>query len=239
MHRRGFVTASLLTLPFATARAEAQNAPVVLELFTSQGCSSCPPADALLGRLIHQAKGNGPGVIGLAWHIDYWNNLGWRDPYTRPAWTERQKSYARCLDAEVFTPALVVNGAAMVIGSDEAAVQRAITRAAPISTGVTLRRTASGIDVEIAAMPTAATGLLAIYDPEQATSVGAGENEGRQLHEYRIVREALPLAGLTAAGLMARMTLPPIQDNRGAVLLLQDRTWHVVGAADLPPARGV
>jgi hypothetical protein len=233
MHRRGFLTTSLLTLPFATARAATQSPPVVLELFTSQGCSSCPPADALLGRLIHQPNGIGPKVIGLAWHVDYWNNLGWRDPYARAAWTERQKSYAKRLDAEVFTPALVVNGATMVIGSDEPAVQRAIERAAPTSAGATLRRTASGIDVEIAALPPAATGLLAIYDPEQATSVRAGENEGRQLREYQVVREAMNLGELTA-----RMTLPPIQDNRGVVLLLQDAAWRVVGAADLPPARG-
>src|SRR5438477_8983225 len=106
MRRRGLLTASLLTLPFAAARATPPSGPVVLELFTSQGCSSCPPADALLGTMVRR-----PGVIGLAWHVDYWNNLGWRDPYARGEWTDRQKSYAKFLDAEVFTPALVVNGA--------------------------------------------------------------------------------------------------------------------------------
>src|ERR1700683_5269841 len=107
MHRRGFVTGSLLTLPLIAARARAVPAPMVVELFTSQGCSSCPPADALLGDLVRR-----PGVIGLAWHVDYWNSLGWRDPYASRAWTDRQKSYAKYLRGEVFTPALVVNGTA-------------------------------------------------------------------------------------------------------------------------------
>ena len=84
MHRRGFFTKpALLTLPLPATRASAAVAPVVLELFTSQGCSSCPPADALLGELSRR-----PGVIGLAWHVDYWNSLGWRDAY-RPARMDR------------------------------------------------------------------------------------------------------------------------------------------------------
>src|SRR5580693_9439677 len=103
MRRRGLLSATLLTLPLAATRAWAEPAPVVLELFTSQGCSSCPPADALLGELSREA-----GIIALAWHVDYWNGLGWRDRFSRPEWTERQKSYAQKLQDEVYTPALVV-----------------------------------------------------------------------------------------------------------------------------------
>ena len=87
MHRRGFVTTALLALPPILTSAHASPAPVVLELFTSQGCSSCPPADGLLGELTRH-----PGVIGLAWHVDYWNSLGWRDPYARREWTDRQRN---------------------------------------------------------------------------------------------------------------------------------------------------
>src|ERR1700748_2762083 len=117
MHRRRLLTGALLSSPFSAPRVHAATAPVVLELFTSQGCSSCPPADALLGELVRQT-----GVIGLAWHVDYWNSLGWTDPYARRAWTDRQKDYAAHLGNEVFTPALVVNGATMLVGSDKAAV---------------------------------------------------------------------------------------------------------------------
>jgi len=227
MHRRGFLTASLLTLPLTATRVHAAPAQVVLELFTSQGCSSCPPADAFLGELVRQ-----PGVIGLAWHVDYWNSLGWSDRFARSAWTDRQKAYARHLGGEVFTPALVVNGAAMLVGSDKFAVRRAIDEATPRPVAVTLRRTASGMQAEIGTTATPMTGMLVTYDPEQATQVGAGENSGRHLVEYRVVRDVIALDTLAP-----RLTLPAVPDNRGAVLLLQDAAWHVIGAADLPPGQ--
>ena len=227
MRRRAFVTAAL-TVPLAPALVRAAAPPpVVLELFTSQGCSSCPPADALLGELSRQ-----PRVIGLAWHVDYWNSLGWRDPYARREWTERQKTYARYLKGEVYTPALVVNGAAMTVGSDKDAVRRAIEQATPPPLSVALRRVASGLEVEIDATTTPVNAMLVLYDPEQTTQVGAGENHGRTLVEYRVVREAMVLEKLAA-----KLTLPAIPENKGAVLLVQDASWRVLGAADLPPAQ--
>ncbi len=228
MHRRFFTAASLLSLPLSVTRARAAVAPVVLELFTSQGCSSCPPADAFLGELSRQ-----PGVIGLAWHVDYWNSLGWRDPYARREATDRQKTYAKYLKNDVYTPALVVNGAAMVAGSDRPAVHRALEQAAPPPVAVALRRGNSGLEAEIAATSTPVTGLLVTYDPEQVTRVGAGENQGRHLVEYRVVRDVSPLDRLAT-----RLMLPAVPEDRGAVLLIQDAAWHVVGAADLPPGRG-
>jgi hypothetical protein len=228
MHRRGFLAAPLLTLSASRVRAETSPAPVVLELFTSQGCSSCPPADALLGELSRH-----PGVIGLSWHVDYWNNLGWRDPFARREWTDRQREYARRLNAEVYTPALVVNGAAILVGSNKAAVYQAIEQAAVPRVAVALRRTSSGLEGEIGATSAPVTGLLATYDPEQSTPVGAGENGGRRLTEYRIVREVVELDRLGP-----RLTLPAVPGNRGVVLLLRDASWRVIGAADLPPAQG-
>jgi len=227
MNRRLFVTGTLLSVPLLAAQSQASAAPVVLELFTSQGCSSCPPADALLGELSRQ-----PGVIALAWHVDYWNSLGWRDPFARREWTDRQKNYAKHLNGEVYTPALVVNGATMMVGSDKAAVQRAIEKASPPPIAVSLRRVASGLEAEVAAGATPVTGMLVTYDPQQATRVDAGENLGRRLVEYRVVRDVLTLDRLTT-----HLTLPAIPDNQGAVLLIQDASWRIVGAADLVPAR--
>ena len=226
MRRRAFVTAAL-TMPLAQVRAWAAPPPVVLELFTSQGCSSCPPADALLGELTRR-----PGVIGLAWHVDYWNSLGWRDPYARREWTERQKSYAHHLRGEVYTPALVVNGAAMMVGSDQEAVRQAMERTAPPPLSVTLRRTASALEVEIGQTAMPITAMLVLYDPERTTQVGAGENHGRKLVEYRVVREVILVEKLAA-----KLVLPAIPDDKGAVLLIQDASWRVAGAADLPPVR--
>ena len=222
MRRRGFMIASM-SAPFVARAATTQ--PVVLELFTSQGCSSCPPADALLGEMTRR-----PGVIGLAWHVDYWNSLGWRDPYARPEWTTRQRDYARYLDGEVYTPALVVNGATLMVGSDRAAVDQAINRAAPPAVAVSLRRSATGLTAEIGATGVSVTGRLISYDPSQVTRIGAGENGGRQLTEYRVVRDAVVLTTLAS-----RMELPPVAAGRGAVLLLQDASWRVVGAAEIAP----
>jgi hypothetical protein len=229
MRRRAFVTASLLTLPLTARRGFAGPPPMVLELFTSQGCSSCPPADALLGEL-----SQAPGVIALAWHVDYWNSLGWRDRFSRPEWTERQKSYAKHLDDEVYTPALVINGATMVVGSNRSAVHKAIDEATGLPVVVSLRRAAAGLNAEIGANANAATGLLITYDPEQATQVDAGENQGHRLVEYRVVRDVVTLDRLAP-----QMALPTVPEDRGAVLLVQDAGWRVIGAADLPPGTGL
>jgi hypothetical protein len=229
MRRRDLMTASLLTIPLWARHARAASAPVVLELFTSQGCSSCPPADALLGEWVRE-----PGVIGLAWHVDYWNSLGWRDPFARADWTERQKAYARHLNGEVYTPALVVNGAAMLVGSDRSAVRQAIEQAAAPPVAVTLRRGASGLEAGIGVTAAHLTGLLVSYDPRVETQVAAGENQGRRLTEYRVVREALVLDRIEPG-----VTLPGVAPGRGAVLLIQDEQWRIVGAAELPPGERV
>jgi hypothetical protein len=227
MRRRTFVAAGLAAsiAPFAHAAVS----PTVLELFTSEGCSSCPPADALLGRLARQ-----PGIIALAWHVDYWNGLGWHDPYSSPLATQRQRSYARQLRDEVYTPALVVNGTHMVVGSDDSAVRAAIGAGAGSAVPVSLRRTEDGVVAETGAAGRSVTALLVAYDPERTTPVGAGENSGRHLAEYRIVREATPLG--TWDGAPRRLNLPAIASGRGAVLLLQSEDLRVCGAADLPAA---
>ena len=211
-------------LPLVT-QARAAGGPAVLELFTSQGCSSCPPADAYLGELAKR-----PDVIALAWHVDYWNNLGWKDPYASRQWTDRQRGYANHLKGEVYTPALVVNGSAMVVGSDRRAVAQALASTqAPMA--VTLRRTATGLEVQASAWPAGASAMLVAYDPESATSVAAGENAGRHLKEYRIVRDAKVVV-LTAGPI----ALPPVPPTQGAVLLVRDAAWRIVAAAALPPA---
>lgn len=220
MRRRTFLTAALAAPSLARA---ASTSPTVLELFTSQGCSSCPPADALLGTLAQR-----PDVIAIAWHVDYWNYLGWKDPYADKRWTERQRDYARHLRGEVYTPAMVVNGATMLVGSDGYGVTQAIARAAPLPTVPGLRRTATGLEARFGPVPTGATAQLVIYDPENATAVRAGENAGRQLKEYRIVRDVrdVPLSAEPVA-------LAAIGPTQGAALLVRDAAWRLIGATDL------
>ena len=229
MRRRTFIaTASIAAAAAVTRQAGAATPPVVLELFTSEGCSSCPPADALLGDLARQ-----PGVVALAWHIDYWNGLGWRDPYATRFATDRQRAYAARLRDEVYTPALVVNGAAMVVGSDARAVAAAMANAPPATLPVTLHRDSSGLTATIGETSAPLSALLVAYDPMRVTAVGAGENGGRRLTEYHIVRDAMPLE-ITAHG-AGPMRLPTPDPSHGVVLLVQAVDLRVRGASQLPP----
>ncbi|MFI4980083.1 MAG: DUF1223 domain-containing protein [Nevskiales bacterium] len=208
----------------------------MLELFTSQGCSDCPPADALLGEFARR-----PGVVALAWHIDYWDHLGWRDPFASRAATERQKAYARQLGQIVFTPALVIDGAVMVVGSRRPEIEAAMANAAPLPVSVTLTRTQAGLTADIAGAEGPVRVLFAAYNPERATEVGAGENQGARLREYRIVREtrtlAEPAPGLDPGvyGAPRRFTLPATALGQGAIVLVQSADLRVLGAADQPP----
>ena len=208
----------------AQARTTAAERPVVvLELFTSQGCSSCPPADALLTRLAAR-----PDIVALSWHVDYWNRLGWRDRFSRPDWTERQRRYAVRLREEVYTPALVTNGSRMVVGSNSTAVNAAIASATVLPVAVSMRRDSGAVAVQAGPLPAGSAATLIIYDPVQQTPVGAGENTGRTLTETHIVRSA------TAVQIGSEtMTLGPIAANQGAVLLVQAPDLTVLGAAQL------
>jgi hypothetical protein len=228
MRRRDVILAAG-ALAVAPRMAIATAAPlVVLELFTSQGCSSCPPADALLTELAPH-----PGIVALTWHVDYWNNHAWRDPYARPEWTARQRQYADALQTEVYTPALAVNGTKMLVGSDRASVRAAITAAPALIVPVTLQRTDAGLAAQIGARPDAALVTLVVYDPARATSVDGGENAGRTLKETHIVRSATPVP--TPAG-AATLSLPAIPGSQGAVLLIQDRNLGILGAAQVRAA---
>jgi hypothetical protein len=163
--------------------------PVVLELFTSEGCNSCPPADALLGRLAQQRD-----LLPLAFHIDYWDSLGWKDPFSTKFATGRQSAYGRRLDVMVYTPQMIVGGARDAIGSDEAAVGLAIEaeRARPKLKLTVLRDERGALTVAIPAGDggSAPSSVYeGLFDITHVTPVGRGENSGRTLTEFNIVRE--------------------------------------------------
>lgn len=230
MLRRGFILAAGSVALTHSARAVGRS--VVLELFTSEGCSSCPPADALMGELARV-----PGVVALAWHVDYWNYLGWRDPYATRFATDRQNAYAAQLRDEVYTPGLVVNGAAIVVGSERPAIAAAIAHAAPLSVSAMLVRDAEGLRATLGATQAPLSALLAVYAPERATPVGAGENRGLRLREYHIVTETHRADVPPAAAQTLRF--PAVASGHGAALLLQQQDLRVVGAADLGPTMSV
>lgn len=227
-----------LLLAASQARAAAP-APVVVELFTSSGCSSCPPADALLGRLAQE-----PGVLALSFHVNYWNTARWADPFASAATTARQRAYGAALgQRSIYTPEAVVDGRVHAVGSDEPAVRALIAEArdrrvagpalAVAGTGGAARAT-----VAAGAPGTApATLYLLRFDRAHTTAVSAGENGGRTLSNTHVVREILPLATWTGAPL--DVALPPhAADGRGAALLLQSgEAGPVLAAALVQPAR--
>jgi hypothetical protein len=226
MRRRDLLAATVATSLASAARAAPKL--VVVELFTSQGCSSCPPADALLGQLARRS-----GVIALAWHVDYWDRLGWRDRFASRTATDRQRAYARELGDGVFTPALVVDGGKVVVGSQRGAVEAAIEAAHALPVAVALTRSNDAVVVEIGAAGSPLRAQRIVYDPQQATSVGAGENDGALLHEFRIVRTVETLAEWDGSG--RRLTVTPAGPGQGQAILVQSADLRVLGAADLPP----
>ncbi|MEX1109429.1 MAG: DUF1223 domain-containing protein [Dongiaceae bacterium] len=190
-----FLVAALVGVSGMPARAMelvTDSSPVVIELFTSQGCSSCPPADEYLGELAMRRD-----VLALAFHVDYWNYIGWEDPFSSPEATARQRAYARPMNLRaVYTPQMVIDGTTHEVGSHRAAVASAIkTAAARPKASLVLMSDGGGYKIMIgdgvgtmAALPEPATVWLIEYDREQVTDVQRGENAGKMLTEYNVVR---------------------------------------------------
>jgi len=189
---------------------------VVVELFTSQSCSSCPPADALLANLAATRQ----DILPLDFHVDYWDYLSWKDRFSLPEATARQRAYAAHLGAGVFTPQMVIDGQAQAVGSDRAAIIAAITQAAPAAED-TPRLTLANQDGQVAVHVGAGSGsaqlLLIGYDSMHVTQVGSGENGGRTLMEVNVVRSIRALAPWNGAA--AAVTLPHPRGDHVAVLL--------------------
>jgi hypothetical protein len=176
----------LLTVLATGGPIAAQAEPVVVvELYTSQGCSSCPPADEYLATLVGD-----PSVIPLAMHVDYWDYIGWKDTFSNPAFTQRQHEYARAIGSRtVYTPQMIVGGADRVEGNNPQAIDALIRMHKGHDTGVTLDVTRTGntlaIKAEGATEPLQV--LVVRYVPEESVAIGRGENAGRTVSYHNIV----------------------------------------------------
>ena len=240
MHRRTLMTAAAAAAVVAAVPARAQlKRPVVVELFTSQGCSSCPPAEALLTDL---ASGR-PDVLALSFHVTYWNGLGWGDPFSLEAATLRQRRYARLLPSEVYTPQMVVDGTHDVVGSDRSGVIAAIAAAAARQDGpdLTLHQGNGQVEIAVGAGDGEADLVVIGYDGAHRTAVRWGENAGRTLAESNVVR-ALSAVG-TWRGTALRLAVPLPQGERvAAILQASDGRILTAAASAAQPeaqARGV
>jgi len=203
--------------------------PTVVELFTSEGCSSCPPADALLAELAAR-----PEVLALSFHVDYWDRLGWKDPYSSADATRRQHGYADLLGlATVYTPQIVVDGRWQAVGSDRAEVEQALGSVRRGREEVPVTLTVDQGRAHIALGPggdkVAATLLLIGFDRRHLTVVARGENGGRTLSHVDVVRsieEVAPVDGRTRA---FEVAIRPPCDRVAAIL--QARDGRILGVA--------
>ncbi len=217
----------------------------VVELFTSEGCSSCPPADVNLARIAESAEKDGRPVYALSYHVDYWNYLGWRDPFSSKDFSERQRHYARTLGSGVYTPQMVINGRSQVTGSDESGADREISDALsrPASAKLELRVEFDGkshelsLSYEVESAPPAALLTLAVVQSSGDISVRSGENGGRTLRHRNVVRAyETRLAGPSGKGDWKTTLATDIDPARAAVVgYVQDpESLGIVGAIHRP-----
>jgi len=211
----------------------------VVELFTSQGCSSCPPADALLGRLADE-----PELVALSFSVDYWDYLGWRDTLGSAANSERQRNYAKARgDGRVYTPQIVVDGVAHVNGADENAVFDAVKlaerRLADVKVPVSMRAEGDALVIDVGAAPQSsdrrtATVWLAVAKDVEKVAVARGENRGRELTYHHPVREFTPIGMWHGEAMTFRLPLKDLKTMGGdcMVALLQvENSGPILGAA--------
>jgi hypothetical protein len=225
---RWFIVSSVLM--GCPSGAYADTRPLVVELFTSQGCSSCPPAEAYVGSLSTR-----PDILTLAFHVNHWDDLGWRDRFALPQSVERQNNYARNLHrASVYTPQIVIDGREDDLGSSARTITKALSGTRD---GVPLSITVQDatLAVNVGAQPGASASelVLVAYLRHAVSPIGRGENAGRTLEEFNIVRGVRTLGLWTGQAAMFRVlasTLP--QDATDVAVLLQPRgQGPIIGAA--------
>ncbi len=220
---------ALLFLLLGSGPLAAGERPTVVELFTSEGCSSCPPADALLIELAGR-----PEVLALSFHVDYWDRLGWKDPFSSPAATQRQQHYADILGlATVYTPQIIVDGKWQAVGSNRAEVDRAINSArgtgdhVPVALGVHNGRVKIDVGPSGGAVP--ATVLLIGFDRRHVSAVARGENSGRTLAHADVVRSIEEVGQFD--GRAGSIEAPIRQPAERFAVILQAQDGRVLGVA--------
>jgi hypothetical protein len=240
-----------VTLVYAKPPEDAPHKAVIVELFTSEGCSSCPPADTLLGQLRQDAANGGVEVIPLGFHVDYWNYLGWQDRFSSHAYSQRQEKYSATLRTQgPYTPQMVVNGSDEFVGSDSTRARSAISRAAntALSASIDLKIAAPDkllvrIKAPVATSPgnSSPAGAnndvwLAITEDNLTNKIGAGENGGRTLRHQAVVRDFRLLGHLSNSNFQGEVPLNIAKDwkradLRAVVFVQEPGTGRISGAA--------
>jgi len=208
----------------------------VLELFTSQGCSSCPPADRLLAT--YRSKEN---VIVLSFHVDYWNRLGWTDPFSSKAFTQRQYHYASVMHTGVYTPQLFINGQDEMVGSDDRKISRAVKKVLEEPAGAALSiKTVKAEDGQVSVNFVASGNIrhsivhIALIQKMATTAIKSGENQGLTIANYDIVRNFRTISDVIDGDNTSAISIPAGTDQKdmAVAILLQEKNTNKVSAAD-------
>lgn len=209
----------------------------VVELFTSEGCSSCPPADRLVRTLVNSARSEGRPVYALAFHVDYWNRLGWKDPYSDASYSRRQRQYSETLNVDTYTPQIIVNGQDVMIGSRSPEVRSAISSAlnerANATVALAVDSMANPLTVGYQAkgdIPPNAHLQIAVVERSLSQEVTSGENAGRTLRHANVVR-SFTTESAERDG-TAKLSLPEALDYSEASVIayIQKRSGPILGA---------
>ena len=209
------------------AAASAADRPVVVELFTSQGCSSCPPANAYLNELTKDRH----DVLPLAFHVTYWDRLGWKDPFSLEAATDRQDHYGHRFGDGSYTPEIVIDGASSHVGSDRAEVGPAIEQAKQSSetaAAVSVAKDGEGLVIEVGGGKGRGRVLLIGFDHDHQTAIRRGENNGQTLQESNVVRSIRAVGDWQGAALHLSEKFPEGED---VAVILEAPDGRIVGAS--------
>ena len=212
--------------------------PTVVELFTSQGCSSCPPADKILGELKHRDD-----VIALTFPVDYWDYLGWKDTLASPAHSKRQRDYARARgDRQIYTPQMVMNGRVHVVGNRPVSINKAIktvtnesgVKISMTADGDAIRLSATNVDANASLTNDKATLWLVLFNGSETIKIGRGENGGHTITYHNVVRQMTPIG--MWEGKPMTISLPKSQFVASgfdgcAVILQRDKSHEIIAAA--------
>jgi hypothetical protein len=213
----------------APLSAGAAERPVVVELFTSQGCSSCPPANAYLNEMAHGRH----DVLPLAFHVTYWDRLGWKDPFSLTEATERQDRYGHRFGDGSYTPEIVVDGASSHVGSYREEVGSAIDQAkrdSRTATAISIAKAGDQLTIDVGAGSGSAKVLLIGFDHDHETAIQRGENGGRRLEEANVVRSIRAVGDWQGTPLRISEKFP---DGQDAAVILQAIDGRIIGAARL------
>ena len=240
-----------LAIPSALAAQATPPHPrvVLVELFTSEGCSSCPPADALLRMINGSTTRSGQLIVGISEHVTYWNSLGWADPFSSPTYTNRQNAYSKSFHLDsVYTPQMVINGRHQFVGSDRASLEKALHAEQSQPTPIDLRILSTSTANNRLTVNFSATGdpslrgsdiIAVLADDTVQSSVLRGENSGRTLAHVAVARSLAPVAKLqpTPAQTISIALPASFQGKPGHHLILfaqQAATGHILGADSAP-----